>query len=413
MKPKSFMLIAGEASGDLLAAELVGALRQRVLADSSDSTAAVQPLRTALAPKFFGAGGPKMAEAGVELAFDLTQHSVIGISEVFKKYLEFRRLFNQLLRLAIERQPDVIIGVDYGGFNLRFGRAVRRFVRAHRNQFNNWNPKIVQFVSPQVWASRPGRAYKLQDDYDLVLSIFPFEKSWYAKRTPKLRVEFVGHPMVGRFDMVRTRSTASLTSSGERKIGDAVERVPTILLLPGSRADEVRRHWPVVTGAFQILRRDLPELRGKMILPNDALAQSVKSLGVPEGLELQVGSLTTALTEADLAITKSGTITMECALFGVPAVVFYKTSWPTYFIGKQIVSVKYLAMPNLLADAPIFPEFIQHEATPENIARAALELLQNPARRQEIQTKLKEIVASLGGPGASRRAADAVMRLLD
>ena len=406
------MLIAGESSGDTLAAELVGALRQRVVAESADSTTDVQPLRTALGPRFFGAGGPKMAAAGVELAFDLTQHSVIGISEVFKKYFEFRRLFNQLFKLAIERQPDVIIGVDYGGFNLRFGHAIRQFVRASRNQFNNWNPKLVQFVSPQVWASRPGRAFQLQDDYDLILSIFPFEKDWYAKRVPKLRVEFVGHPMVGRFASVGTRSTASQTFSCESKVGDAVECVPTVLLLPGSRADEVRRHWPVVTGAFQILRRELPQLRGKMILPSDALVQSVKSLGVPDGLELQGGGLTDALAEADLAITKSGTITMECALFGVPAVVFYKTSWPTYFIGRQIVSVKYLAMPNLLADASIFPEFIQHEAAPENIARAALELLKSPSRRREIQARLKQIVISLGGPGASGRAADAVMRLL-
>src|SRR5438034_2558123 len=116
------MLIAGEASGDLLAAELVGALREKVVAGSLDATVDVQPLRTELAPEFFGAGGPKMSAAGVELAFDLTQHSVIGISEVFKKYFEFRRLFRQLLKLAIERQPDVIIGVDYGGFNLRFGK---------------------------------------------------------------------------------------------------------------------------------------------------------------------------------------------------------------------------------------------------------------------------------------------------
>ncbi len=408
MKPKTFMLIAGEASGDLLAAELVGALRQHVVAESSDSTADVQPLRTALAPRFFGAGGPKMAAAGVELAFDLTQHSVIGISEVLTKYLKFRRLFNQLLKLAIERQPDVIIGVDYGGFNLRLGRAIRRFVRAHQNQFNNWHPKIVQFVSPQVWASRPGRAYQLQDDYDLILSIFPFEKDWYAKRTPKLRVEFVGHPMVGRFAIDDSRFTRAQT-----EISSIANRKSQILLLPGSRADEVRRHWPVVTGTFALLRRELPQLRGKMIMPSDELAQSVKQLGVPDGLELQVGGLTAALAEADLAITKSGTITMECALFGVPAVVFYKTSWPTYLIGRQIVSIKYLAMPNLLADAPIFHEFIQHEATPENISRAALALLKNPARRQEIQAKLKKIVTSLGGPGASQRAAAAVMRLLD
>src|ERR1019366_9116150 len=213
MNPKQFMFIAGEASGDMLAAELVSALRGK-LPDA----------------RFFGAGGPRMAAAGVELAFDMMQHSVIGISDVLKKYFKFRRLFNQLLKLAIERQPDAIIGVDYGGFNLRFGHAIKQFVRANQSQFNNWNPKIIQFVSPQVWASRPDRAYQLQDDYDLLLSIFPFEKDWYARRVPKLRVEFVGHPMVGRFTSVGTRCSAS---------EDARQRVPTILLLPGSRKSEL------------------------------------------------------------------------------------------------------------------------------------------------------------------------------
>ena len=399
MKPLTFMLIAGEASGDLLAAELVSALREKVIARSMDSTSDAQPLRTALAPRFFGAGGPKMAAAGVELAFDLTKHSVIGISEVLKNYAQYRRLFKQLLRLAIERQPDMIIGVDYGGFNLRFGKAIKNYVRRHRKEFAPWNPKIVQFVSPQVWASRPGRAYSLADNYDLLLSIFPFEKDWYAKRVPKLRVEFVGHPMVGRFSV---RSPESGVQSP----------APLVLLLPGSRSDEVRRHWPVVTGAFDLLRRESPTLRGKMILPSQSLAESVKPLGLPSGLEIQVGGLTDALAAADLAITKSGTITMECAMFGVPAVVFYKTSWPTYFIGKQIINVKYLAMPNLLAGEEIFPEFIQHEATAENISRAALELLQDGPRRAVVKAKLAQVITSLGGPGAAGRAADAITSLL-
>ena len=133
------MLIAGEASGDLLAAELVSALH-----------AASKPSEDGRAPQFFGAGGAKMAGAGVELACDLTQHSVIGITDVLKKYFEFRQIFNQLLALAIERKPDVVIGVDFGGFNLRFGQAVKKYVR--ENPFSTWNPKIVQFVSPQVWA---------------------------------------------------------------------------------------------------------------------------------------------------------------------------------------------------------------------------------------------------------------------
>src|ERR1035441_7403936 len=150
MKPKNFMLIAGEASGDLLAAELVAALREQSSILSPPSS-----------PVFFGAGGSRMAAAGVELAFDLTQHSVIGVSDVLKNYFKFRRLFHQLLALAIQRQPDAIIGVDYGGFNLRFGQAVKKYVR--ENPFVNWNPKIVQFVSPQVWASRPGRANRSEE----------------------------------------------------------------------------------------------------------------------------------------------------------------------------------------------------------------------------------------------------------
>jgi len=404
------MLIAGEASGDTLAAELVEALRAKVIERDSEPTDAVQPMRTALTPRFYGAGGPKMAAAGVDLAFDLTQHSVLGVSDVLKNLRKFRRLFHELLELAVERQPEVIVGVDYGGFNLRFAQAIKRHVRRHRSEFTPWNPKMVQFVSPQVWASRPRRARVMQETHDLLLSIFPFEKAWYAARVPNLRVEFVGHPMVGRSVSVETRSTASQTSLAENR--DAVERVPTVLLLPGSRWDEVRRHWPVVTGAFGLLRRELPGLRAKLVLPNEALAQSARTLGMPNDLQIQIGGVPAALAEADLAITKSGTITMECALHGVPAVVFYKTSWPTYWIAKQVVSVKHLAMPNLLAGEALFPEFIQGDATAENVARASLALLRDDARRQRVKAKLAKAVASLGPPGAARRAAEAIVGLL-
>ncbi|HEX5222135.1 MAG TPA: lipid-A-disaccharide synthase [Verrucomicrobiae bacterium] len=398
MKPQSIMLIAGDPSGDLLAAELVTELRGLLLARSQDASKDVQPLRTALSPGFFGAGGPKMAAAGVELAFDLTQHAIIGFAEVLKNLAKFRRLFRQLLKMAIERQPDVIIGVDYGGFNLRFGRAIKNYVRRHRSEFTPWNPKIVQFVSPQVWASRAGRAYTLAENYDLLLSIFPFEKDWYARRVPGLRVEFVGHPMMGRELKSETRDPKS-------------ER-PTVVLLPGSRVGEVRRHLPVVTGAFELMQRALPTLRGVMVLPNEKLIKSTRNFGLPSGLEIQVRKLTSALSRADLAITKSGTITMECALHGVPAVVFYKTSWATYFIGKQIITVKYIAMPNLMADEAIYPEFIQSDATPENISRAALELLRDEARRREVKNKLAKVISSLGGPGATARAATAIANLL-
>jgi len=398
MKPLSIMLIAGEASGDLLAAELVPELRRRLIARSLDPTTDVQPLHTALAPRFFGAGGPKMAAAGVELAFDLTQHSVIGFAEVLKNLGKFRQLFRQLRQLAIERQPDVIIGVDYGGFNLRFGQAIKNHVRRHRSEFVPWNPKLVQFVSPQVWASRPARAQTLAANYDLLLSIFPFEQQWYARRAPGLRVEFVGHPMMGR--------------GGESETRNPKSEPRDVVLLPGSRVGEVRRHLPVVGGAFELLRRELPSLVGTLVLPDEKLAAVAHELRLPTGVEIQVGRLSEALAQADLAITKSGTITMECALHGVPAVVFYKTSWPTYMIGKQIITVKYIAMPNLLAGEAVYPEFIQHAATAQNIARAGLELLRDEKRREDVRGKLAKVIASLGGSGAPARASSAIASLL-
>jgi len=380
------MLIAGEASGDLLAAELVSALRGKL----PDAT-------------FFGAGGANMSAAGVELAFDLTQHSVIGISDVLKNYFKFRRLFNQLLALAIERKPDVVIGVDYGGFNLRFGHAIKKEMR---KQFghgrvapaNPWLPKIVQFVSPQVWASRPTRANLMETNYDLLLSIFPFEKDWYAKRVPNLRVEFVGHPMVERLksELRSQKSEVSATS-------------PKILLLPGSRKSELQRHLPVMLGALKMIQEKLPSVKAKMVLPNQTLLQLAKSLGA--NVEIQIGELPWALAETDVAIASTGTVTMECAFFGVPTVTLYKTSWLTYQIAKRIITVKSLTMPNLLAGQTVYPEFVQNDATPENISRAALELLQDESRRTKIKSQLAKIVSSLGEPGATRRAATAILSL--
>ncbi|HEX7617485.1 MAG TPA: lipid-A-disaccharide synthase [Verrucomicrobiae bacterium] len=387
MKPKTFMLIAGEASGDLLAAELVSALRGQLFALNPQSP-----------PQFFGAGGSKMAETEVELAFDMTQHAVVGISDVLKNYFKFRRLFNQLLALAIGRKPDAIIGVDYGGFNLRFGHAVREYVRG--NPFSRWNPKIVQFVSPQVWASRPGRAKLLAADYDLLLSIFPFEKDWYAQRTPKLRVEFVGHPMVDRSQKSEVRSQKSDTT-------------PAVLLLPGSRASELHRHLPVMfQAAWKIVQKK--GVRFICVLPNESLAALAKPLALKNGwpdMIFQIGNLPQALAQADVAVASTGTVTMECAFFGVPAVTLYKTSWFNYEIARRIATVKWATMPNILANEEVFPEFIQDAATPENISRATLELLQNESRRQIIKSQLANIVSSLGEPGAAGRAATAILSL--
>jgi len=377
------MLIAGETSGDLLASELVASLRAR----SPDA-------------RFFGAGGPKMAAAGVDLAFDLTQHAVIGFTDVLKNYFKFRDLFDRLFVQAIKHRPDVIIGVDYGGFNLRLGHAIREYARYDNS---NWYPKIVQFVSPQVWASRPGRADLLAADYDLLLSIFPFEKDWYARRVPGLRVEFVGHPMINRFSS-SSRDNDARTRSGSSDGGSS-----RILLLPGSRRSELKRHLPVMLPALKMIWDKIPSMKAKMVLPDRELADLAGSLGA--NLDIQIGRLPEALAETDVAIASTGTVTMECAFFGVPTVTLYKTSRLTYEIGKRIVTVTSLTMPNLLSGKPVYPEFVQDDATPEAIACATLELLQNEPRRQQIKSQLATIVASLGGPGAPDRAAAAILDL--
>ncbi len=384
------MLIAGEASGDLLAAELVKALNQ------SPETR-VMPFP----PEFFGAGGPSMAEAGVDLAVNLTQYSVIGLSDSLKKYWQFKRIFDQLFQLALEREPDIIICVDFSGFNRRFARAVRNYIRARQWTFFNWNPKIVQYVSPQVWASRPSRAHQLERNVDLLLSIFPFEKEWYARHAPGLRVEFVGHPIVdryaGRQDELRARGASG---------------TPVLVLLPGSRDSELKRHLPVMLAvAKRIQTQGSVFLR--MVLPTDQLAELAKpkTTSLPR-LQVQVGNLAESLAEATVAVASTGTVTVECAYFGVPTVAIYKAAWSDYLIARQIVRVKHLAMPNLLAGEEIFPEFIQHKATPDNIARAALELLNHPERRSAVKAKLAGVAKFLGEPGASQRAAEAVLSLL-
>jgi len=373
------MFIAGETSGDLLASELAMELRRKCPAAA-----------------FFGAGGPKMAAAGVELAFDLTKHSVIGISDALKGYFKFRRFLNQLLALAIERKPDVIIGIDYGGFNLRLGRAIRRQTR---NSGAGWNPKIVQFVSPQVWATRARRADRMAADYDLLLSIFPFEKAWYARRVPAFRVDFVGHPMIDRIGKLADHSPARPSS----------QMSPTVLLLPGSRTGELQRHLPPMLEAWKLIQKKLPDATANMVLPDESLKTLAVSMGA--NVNIQIGNLAGALKQADVAIASTGTVTMECAFFGVPKVTMYKTSTVTFEIVRRIITVKSLTMPNLLAGEKVYPEFVQHDATAKNISQAALKLLEDGALRTKIKGQLAAIVASLGQPGAAGRAADSILSL--
>ena len=390
--PKTIFLIAGETSGDTLGAELIKSIRNQHNGKNIE---------------LIGTGGQKMKIAGLQQLFDLTEHAVVGFWEVLKNYFKFRKLFQQLINLAIKKEPDAIVLIDYPGFNLRFARAIRNHQRQGTGAFKKWQPKIIAFVSPQIWAWKENRLKQITSDFDLMLSIFPFEKSWYAKRAPNFKVEFVGHPLVDRFSTDKNKNNKTTYNP------DLFTAHPEVLLLPGSRQRELEKHLPGMLEAVKIIATEV-KIKVRIVLPNKKMLSLAKQI-VPTGTEiiLQIGNLEESLNHAILTIASSGTVTMECAWFKVPTVVVYKTSLITYIIGKLLVKVPYVAMPNILAKEEIFPEFIQNEATPDNIAKASLRILQDSTERQKILTGLKHIASQLGEPGATNRAAKSILHSIE
>jgi lipid-A-disaccharide synthase len=356
------MFIAGEASGDAHAAELVKALR----AQAPDV-------------KVFGAGGPKMRAAGMEMLLDLTEHAVVGLVEVLKNYLKFRRIFWDLVREAENRKPDAVVLVDFPGFNLRFAAQMKKR-----------GIKVIYYISPQLWAWHANRAKQIERDVDLMLTIFPFEKDWYAKHASKLRVEFVGHPFAERM----------------RDEGGGMKREESlILLLPGSREREVAKIWPIMRQVIDRMPLETKFVAGAV---NESMAAIIKHPRVT----VEIGKAHEWMERATLAITASGTATMECAFYSCPMIVVYKVNWLTYLIGRMIVKVNWLAMPNVIANRAIVPEFIQHDATPQRITSAARLLIGDVTERQAMQRELAAVVNTLGGAGASKRAAELILTAL-
>jgi lipid-A-disaccharide synthase len=378
------MVIAGDPSGDLAAAELVRALRRES-----------RPFE----PRFLGAGGPAMREAGVVLLHDLTEHSVIGL-EILRKLAVFRRVFSTLRREARAQTVDAVIGVDYSGFNLRFAEAIARDARRHMGPFQNWRPRRIQYISPQVWASRPGRARRMEACLDLLLSILPFEADWFATRAPRLRVVHVGHPLADRHP--RDFSSVIAPRSG----------TPLLVLLPGSRPGELERHLPVMVPAAQRVRQETGA-RIRLILPRASLEPiAQRHIGGRLDAEVQLGGLAEGLRNASVAMASTGTVTLECAWHGVPTVALYRTSPVTYAVGRRIVTVKHLAMPNILAGGPVIPEFVQDEATPDRLAEAAIGYIQDPETSARTRRRLLDLASTLGDRGTADRAAAAIQELL-
>jgi len=338
----------------------------------------------------YGVGGPMLRAAGQEQSFDLARHAVVGLTDVLKNLPRFLMFFRQVKAEIVKLKPDVVVLVDYPGFNLRLAKALHR---------ENPPPAIIYYVSPQVWAWKAGRARTMERVLERLLVIFPFEVAWFARHAPNLKTKWVGHPLAGRW-MDQGKTQAPDGSS-------------CIALLPGSRPKEIARHWPVLLEtAAQIVQEQRnvrfvslatgPEMRQQLEAEWARFPKSGVSLDIVSGQSL------TLLNRCTMAIVASGTATLECAVAGLPMLVIYKTSWFTYLLGRLVVKLPYLSMVNVLAGEKVVPEFLQGDATPPRLTMAALRILRNPRGTEQMVRRIREVAAQLGGPGAAERAAEEV-----
>ncbi len=337
--------------------------------------------------QFIGRGGPEMQSvAGARFQNWIDKSGVLGLWEVIKHYGYFRKQFQETLRQIETSKPTAVVLIDYPGFNLRLARTLRK---------RSPSQKIIYYISPQVWAWNRGRIKKMARWLDLMLCIFPFEADLYNQSG--LPTIFVGHPMIERLR--------------ERKID--IQRDSNLVgLFPGSRGREVRKIFPILIETACELGRSKSSLRFEVAAASNELAGEMQNMLGSEDrhlLEIKVGETAEIMQRAFVGIVASGSATLEGAYFRMPFVLIYKVSWLTYLAGRLLVKVKYLGMPNVLADKEIVPEFIQHRARPGEIAKAVERLIADPAARQQMILEFDKIAAELGESGASERAAKAIL----
>jgi lipid-A-disaccharide synthase len=344
--------------------------------------------------KFIGRGGPQMQQvAGAQFKNWIGDAAVLGLWEVLRKYGYFREQFRQTLTEIPESKPDAVVFIDYPGFNLRLARALRR-----RSQ----TPKLIYYISPQVWAWNRGRIKKMAHFIDLVLCIFPFEADLYNESC--VRAIFVGHPMIERLETQKIE-----TGRDPNLVG----------LFPGSRLREVRKIFPVMIEAARLLFQTKRSLRFQVAAASEGLAREMcemlrsKQLEDWHAIEILVGQTPALMQHAWAGIVASGSATLEAAYFQMPFVLIYKVAWPTYIAARLVVNVDYLGMPNLLADKEVVPEFIQHEAKPEPIANTVRSLMEDANARDRMISDFDSIIGKLGRGGASEKAAQAIIQELN
>jgi lipid-A-disaccharide synthase len=374
MPPIQLLLSAGEASGDMYAAHLATALKER------------------LDVELFGMGGPQMRAAGVEIVTDYSEVAVVGITEIVKHLPSLLRAMERLVEAAERRRPALAILVDFPGFHLRLARKLKP--RGIRN---------VYYVCPQFWAWRPWRARLVRRRFLKALCIFPFEEKFFSDAG--VPTKFIGHPLVGAVEATKDRKEFS------EELGlDASRSIVT--LLPGSRTGELVHHLPVLREACALINGRVPA----QFVIAAAHAQDVEHLkaGWPTGMVVRVveGATYNALASANAAIVSSGTATVEAALLNVPMVVIYRVSPLTAALAKPLVRTPYFAMVNLIAERRVVPELVQGEFRPERVAQETLQLLQEPNAREAQRRGLEEVRKRLGPPGAVGRAADEILSLL-
>jgi lipid-A-disaccharide synthase len=372
--PVSLLLSAGEASGDMYAARLAAALKQRAEIE------------------IFGMGGPQMRAAGVDIITDYSEVSVVGITEILSHLPSLIRAMRRLVSEAERRKPAFAILTDFPGFHLRLARKLK--ARGIRNCY---------YICPQFWAWRPWRVRIVRRRFAQALCIFPFEENFYADAG--VPVKFIGHPLVGAVhaSLDRQAFCHEQALDPQRKI---------VTILPGSRSAELRQHLPIIREACYRIRHESPVQFVIAAAPQTDLALLREAWPPQLPLKIVVGQTYNALAVADAAIVSSGTATIEAALLDVPMVVIYRVTPLTALLAKPLVRTPFFSMVNLIAGKRAVPELIQNDFTPDRLAAEVLRLLNDQGAREALRHDLAQVRQRLGPPGAVDRAADAILQLL-
>jgi lipid-A-disaccharide synthase len=371
------LVSCGEPSGDLYAGALVRELR-------------------ALDPdiRVRGLGGPELAGAGAELIDDYRGLAVTGLTEAVAKLPRSYATINRLVAAARTERPDALIVVDFPDFNIPLARRIKRL-----------GIPVVYYISPQIWAWRAGRLRAVRDVADRMLVIFPFEEAIY--REGGVPVEFVGHPLI---DLIRPCAPRESFLTGRGLSPSA----PTIALLPGSRPNEVDRILPGLVEAAKAIRARVPDAQFLVARAPHLEDRSFDAVRAALDLPIVIvqGDTDAVLASVDVAVTASGTATVQSALHDTPMVVVYRVSPLTYWLGRRLVRVSMIAMVNLIAGERVVPELIQDAFTPEAVAAETVSIVTDAGRRARMKSALAAVRSKLGGAGGTRRAAEAVMRVL-